>query len=101
MTIQPHKYKSKEKNLFHKGNIVKSESYKEMITPIDDYGYGLFIKDNLISHSGFIDGFTSNTEYDIEKDRTIIILENISPEMENLNAKEHTAIIRDFLNQGK
>ena len=83
----------------HKGNIVKSESYKEMITPADEYGYGLFIKDNLISHSGFIDGFTSNTEYDIEKDRTIIILENISPDMENLNAKEHTALIRDFLNE--
>ena len=83
----------------HKGNIVKSESYKEMITPADEYGYGLFIKDNLISHSGFIDGFTSNTEYDIEKDRTIIILENISPDMENLNAKEHTALIRDFLSE--
>lgn len=85
----------------HKGNIITNESYKEMITPVDDYGYGLFIKDNLISHSGFIDGFTSNTEYDIEKDRTIIILENIDPEVETLNAKEHTALIRDFLNENK
>ena len=85
----------------HKGSIITRESYKEMITPIDDYGYGLFIKDNLISHSGFIDGFTSYTEYDIEKDRTIIILENADPEMEELNAKEHTALIREFLDENK
>ena len=69
-----------------------------MTTPVDDYGYGLFIKENLISHSGFIDGFTSNTEYDIEKDRTIIVLENIGPENDVLDAKYHTSLIREYLN---
>lgn len=81
----------------YKGDIITEESYKEMITPVDDYGYGLFIKDNIISHSGFIDGFTSNTEYDIEKDRVIIVLENIDPETGDLDAKYHTSLIREYL----
>lgn len=83
--------------ILHTGDIITRESYKEMITPVDDYGYGLFIKDNLISHSGFIDGFTSNIEYDINKDRTIIILENIGKRTDNLDAKYHTKLIREFL----
>ncbi|MBD7914810.1 beta-lactamase family protein [Clostridium sp. Sa3CUN1] len=82
----------------HTGEIISKESYNEMTTPVDDYGYGLFIKENLISHSGFIDGFTSNTEYDIEKDRTIIVLENIGPENDVLDAKYHTSLIREYLN---
>ncbi len=83
----------------HKGNIITNESYEEMITPVDDYGYGLFIKDNIISHSGLIDGFSSNTQYDIEKDRIIIVLENIDPETDNLDAKYHTNLIREYLDQ--
>lgn len=85
--------------ILHTGDIITRESYNEMITPVDDYGYGLFIKDNLISHSGFIDGFTSNTEYDVKTDRTIIVLENIGPENTNLDAKYHTSLIREYLNQ--
>ena len=85
----------------HKGNIITEQSYKEMITPVDGYGYGLFIKDNLISHSGFIDGFTSNTEYDIKKDRIIIVLENIDPETDNLDAKYHTSLIREYLDKSE
>ena len=83
----------------HKGDIITEQSYKEMITPVDGYGYGLFIKDNLISHSGFIDGFTSNTEYDMKKDRVIIVLENIDPETDNLDAKYHTNLIREYLDE--
>lgn len=83
----------------HTGDIITRESYNEMITPVDEYGYGLFIKENLISHSGFIDGFTSNTEYDVKKDRTIIVLENIGPENASLDAKYHTSLIREYLNQ--
>lgn len=83
----------------HKGDIITRESYEEMTTPIDDYGYGLFIEDNIISHSGYIDGFTSNTEYDITKDRTIIVLENIDPETGDLDAKYHTNLIREYLNE--
>lgn len=83
----------------HKGDIITRESYEEMTTPVDEYGYGLFIKDNIISHSGFIDGFTSNTEYDIKKDRVIIVLENIDPETDNLDAKYHTNLIREYLDE--
>ena len=85
----------------HKGDIITEQSYKEMITPVDGYGYGLFIKDNLISHSGFIDGFTSNTEYDMKKDRVIIVLENIDPETDNLDAKYHTSLIREYLDKSE
>ncbi|WP_288221245.1 serine hydrolase [uncultured Clostridium sp.] len=85
--------------VLHKGDIITKESYEEMTTPVDDYGYGLFIKDNIISHSGLIDGFTSNTEYDIKKDRIIIVLENIDPEIDNLDAKYHTNLIREHLNE--
>ncbi len=85
--------------VLHKGDIITKESYEEMTTPVDDYGYGLFIKDNIISHSGLIDGFTSNTEYDIKKDRIIIVLENIDPERDNLDAKYHTNLIREHLNE--
>lgn len=81
----------------HKGDIITRKSYEEMITPVDDYGYGLFVKDNIISHSGVIDGFTSNTEYDIKKDSIIIVLENIDPEADNLDAQYHTNLIRKYL----
>lgn len=85
----------------HKGDIITRESYGEMTAPVDGYGYGLFIKDNIISHSGFIDGFTSNTEYDMKKDRVIIVLENIDPETDNLDAKYHTSLIREYLDESE
>lgn len=83
----------------HKGDIITRKSYEEMITQIDDYGYGLFVKDNIISHSGLIDGFTSNMEYDIKKDRIIIVLENVDSETDNLDAKYHTNLIREYLDE--
>lgn len=85
----------------YKGDIITRESYEKMTTPVDDYGYGLFIKDNIISHSGYIDGFTSNTEYDITKDRIIIVLENINPETDDLDAKYHTNLIREYLDESE
>lgn len=83
--------------MLHKGDIITRKSYEELITPVDDYGYGLFVKDNIVGHSGVIDGFTSNTEYDIKNDFTIIVLENIDPESDNLDAQYHTNLIRDYL----
>lgn len=87
--------------MLHKGNILSNKSYNEMITPVDDYGYGLFIKDNIIRHSGLIDGFTSNMEYDIKKDRTIIVLENANSETEHLDAQYHTDLIREYVDMVK
>lgn len=87
--------------MLHKGNILSNKSYNEMITPVDDYGYGLFIKDNIIRHSGLIDGFTSNMEYDIKKDRTIIVLENANSETEHLDAQYQTDLIREYVDMVK
>ena len=56
---------------FHTGKIVSDASYNQMITPVDGYGYGLFASDGLVRHSGVIEGFNSNTEYDIWNDITI------------------------------
>ena len=87
--------------MLHKGNILSNKSYNEMIAPVDDYGYGLFIKDNIIRHNGLIDGFTSNMEYDIKKDRTIIVLENSNSETEHLDAQYHTDLIREYVDMVK
>ena len=83
--------------MLHKGDIISSESYNEMITPVDGYGYGLFINENIIRHSGVIDGFNSNMEYDTGKDRTIIVLENAGPDTEILDAQYHTDLIKSYL----
>ncbi|MDZ5010851.1 serine hydrolase, partial [Clostridium perfringens] len=77
--------------MLHKGNIVSEKSYKEMTTPVDCYGYGLFIHDNIIRHSGCIDGFSSNTEYNVSKDTTIIVLENNGKTTGPLDAQYHTS----------
>lgn len=85
--------------MFHTGKLLSQESYKEMITPSEDsgYGFGLIISDGIIRHSGVIDGFNSYTEYDSAKDITIIILENYDPSTSILEAKYDGAIIRGLI----
>lgn len=85
--------------MLHKGNIISKESYKEMTTPVDGYGYGLFInEDGVIRHSGVIDGFNSNTEYNPSTDVTIIVMENSDSTTNILDAKYDTSIIRELIN---
>lgn len=75
----------------HKGNLIKDHSYKQMITShairnhprYGTIGYGLglqLVNENIleISHSGYIDGFTSTLLYYPETEISVIILENIS-----------------------
>lgn len=81
----------------HKGNIVSDQSYNEMITPVDGYGYGLFVNGSIIRHSGVIDGFNSNTEYDINNDITIIVMENSDPTTGLLDAKYDTSMIDELI----
>lgn len=83
--------------ILHKGNIVSEKSYKEMTTPAECYGYGLFISDNIIRHSGYIDGFTSNTEYNVSNDTTIIVLENDDKKTGKLDAEYHTSLIKEYI----
>ncbi|SCK04426.1 Penicillin-binding protein E [uncultured Clostridium sp.] len=83
--------------MLHKGNIVSEQSYNEMITPVDGYGYGLFINEGIIRHSGVIDGFNSNTEYDINSDVTIIVMENSDATTSLLDAKYDTSMIRGLI----
>lgn len=83
--------------MLHAGDIISEQSYNEMITPVDGYGYGIFINENIIRHSGVIDGFNSNMEYDTGKDRTIIVLENAGPDTEILDAQYHTDLIKSYL----
>ena len=83
--------------ILHKGNIVSEKSYKEMTTPAECYGYGLFINDNIIRHSGCIDGFTSNTEYNVSNDTTIIVLENDDKKTGKLDAEYHTSLIKEYI----
>ncbi|MGL5086140.1 MAG: serine hydrolase domain-containing protein [Clostridium sp.] len=85
--------------MLHTGNIVSKKSYNDMITPIDKYGYGLFIEGNIIRHSGVIDGFNSNTEYDIANDYTIIVLENADAKVVNLDAKYYSDRIREYMDE--
>ena len=88
--------------MFHKGDIVSKESYKEMITPFEEgggYGLGLIIANETISHSGVIDGFNSYTEYYPQKDITIILLENRDATTSVLEAKYDGAIIHQLLNK--
>ena len=66
--------------MFHTGKLLSQESYKEMITPSEDsgYGFGLIISDGIIRHSGVIDGFNSYTEYDsakMENGKLVVILQ--------------------------
>ena len=86
--------------MLHKGNIVSDASYNEMITPTEEgkYGYGLFIEDGVIRHSGVIDGFNSNTQYDPVKDITIIVLENADETISLIDAKYETSIIGGLIN---
>ena len=86
--------------MLHKGDIVSDASYNEMITPTQEggYGYGLFISDGAVRHSGVIDGFNSNTEYDLTTDTTIIVLENADKTTGLLDAKYETSIIRGLIN---
>lgn len=84
--------------MLHKGNILSKESYEQMITPVDGYGYGLFINDGIIRHSGVIDGFNSNTEYNPKNDITIIVMENSDETTDILDAKYDTSIIREMIN---
>ena len=82
---------------FHKGNIVSNVSYDEMLTPIDGYGYGVFASEGIVRHSGVIDGFNSNTEYDINSDITIIVMENSDATTQALDAKYDTSMIRGLI----
>lgn len=82
---------------FHKGNIVSNASYDEMLTPVDGYGYGLFANEGIVRHSGVIDGFNSNTEYDINNDITIIVMENSDATTCILDAKYDTSMIRGLV----
>lgn len=87
--------------MLHKGDIISKQSYNEMITPVDGYGYGLFINNNIIRHSGLIDGFNSNMEYDIKSDYTIIVLENADAEVVNLDAQYYTDRIKEYVDGHK
>lgn len=82
---------------FHKGNIVSDQSYNQMVTAVDGYGFGLFVNDGIIRHSGVIDGFNSNTEYDILNDITIIVMENSDATTGLLDAKYDTSMIRGLI----
>ncbi len=62
--------------MLHGGELLSDKMYREMTTPVNRYGYGLIIEDEIIKHGGTIDGFKANSQYDRENDRTIIILEN-------------------------
>ncbi|MBM6859700.1 beta-lactamase family protein [Clostridium saudiense] len=84
---------------FHQGKIVSNTSYDEMLTPVDGYGFGLFASEGIVRHSGVIDGFNSNTEYDINSDVTIIVLENSDATTSLLDAKYDTSIIRSLVMQ--
>lgn len=78
----------------HTGKIVSSESYAQMTTPIDGYGFGLFVTDDgVIRHSGVIDGFNSNIEYHPYSDVTIIVMENKDAVAQLLDAKYDTSVI--------
>lgn len=81
----------------HTGQILSDKSYSEMITPIDGYGYGLFINEGIVRHSGVIDGFNSNTEYELATDTTIIVMENCDKTTDLLDAKYDTSIIRSLI----
>lgn len=83
--------------MLHKGNIISKDSYNAMITPIDKYGYGVFIEENIIRHGGLIDGFNSSTVYDIANDYTIIVLENADKKVVNLDAKYYSDRIREYV----
>lgn len=83
--------------MLHTGQVVSEKSYNEMITPVDTYGYGLIIEDNVIKHGGVIDGFKSYTQYDVENDITIIVLQNADSEVVNLDAKYYSDIIREYI----
>lgn len=82
---------------FHQGKIVSNISYDEMLTPVDGYGYGLFASEGIVRHSGVIDGFNSNTEYDINNDITIIVMENSDATTDLLDAKYDTSMIRGLI----
>lgn len=43
---------------------------------LDSYGYGLFVKDSIVSHPGEIVGFKSHFIYDRERDVLVAILSN-------------------------
>ena len=81
----------------HKGDIISDGMYNEMITPVDEYGYGVFVKDGIIKHSGVIDGFNSNTQYNINTDTTIIVLENKDNTTGLLDAKYETYMIDSLI----
>lgn len=83
--------------MLHTGQVISEKSYNEMITPVDTYGYGLIIEDNVIKHGGVIDGFKSYTQYDVENDITIIVLQNADSEVVNLDAKYYSDIIREYI----
>lgn len=83
--------------MLHTGQAVAEKSYNEMITPVDTYGYGLIIEGNVVKHGGVIDGFKSYTQYDVENDITIIVLQNADSEVVNLDAKYYSDIIREYV----
>ena len=76
--------------MLHGGEILGDNIYRQMITPNGKYGYGVFIENGIIRHGGAIDGFRSNTQYDRENDRTIIILENKDNSTGEIDAKRES-----------
>lgn len=83
--------------MLHTGQVISEKSYNEMITPVDTYGYGVIIEDNVIRHGGVIDGFKSYTQYDIENDIIVIVLQNADSKVVNLDARYYSDIIREYV----
>lgn len=73
----------------HEGKILSAESRKLMFTPgLSSYGYGVVMVDKaaengdpklrFIQHSGGINGFNSLLTRSVDKQQTVVILDNIS-----------------------
>ena len=106
-------------NKLHNGNLLKETTYNEMLTKqknairqhpifgITEYGYGFTIDDkesNLqIGQTGFAPGFVSMDFYFPESKTSVIILENIAYDMDDLKKTfhYHTEILELVVNNLK
>lgn len=60
---------------FAEGKIVKKKTIKKMLDT-QSYGYGVYVRDNVIFHSGVTNVFNSYNSYDFENKISVIILAN-------------------------
>jgi CubicO group peptidase (beta-lactamase class C family) len=84
-------------NALVRGAIIQEATFQQMVTPVvDDYGYGLQIKqyfdERMFNHTGGIDGFASHLAVYPHKHLTIVVLSNVESEPAKLTACNIAAI---------